>query len=240
MRRIFYHGVAVDCGSKQEQVELVHSFLHQPALKTLMTVNPEYIVLAQQQPRLQELSRRMDACLIDGVGLQWAMQRSVPHAARYPGADMVVELCEQAARHGQNVGIIVPSSGLSTPDQVLTALQKQFSGIRVKCWVADAPRLLEEIATSQAQLLFIALGQPTQEEWMQANCAQLPTVNLMVGVGGAIDFLTGARKRAPRFLRTLGLEWGWRLITQPKRFPRIWRATVQFWLLRFHHDTPST
>ncbi|MFA6042361.1 MAG: WecB/TagA/CpsF family glycosyltransferase [Patescibacteria group bacterium] len=233
MQRIFYHGVAVDCGSRQEQVHLLHGFLQTAHPKTVMTVNPEYVVLAQQQPRLQELSRLTDASLIDGVGLQWAVQRKTPVAERYPGADIVLALCAQAVQRNLPVGIVVPAQGLSSPNQVIAAMQKKFPGIQVLCWMVNTPECIQQIRTSDTQLLFIALGQPLQEEWMLANKKHLPSIKLMIGVGGAIDFLTGARHRAPRFLRSLGLEWGWRLVTQPKRFPRIWRATVQFWLLRF-------
>ncbi len=239
MRRILYHGVAVDCGTKAEQQQLLLQFLDQSVTKVVITTNPEFVVLAQKNPQLQKLAQTADASLVDGIGLSIALRPNQPQAERYPGADMLLDLCAHATQYHIPVGVVVPDKGLSSPTQVTRALQQTFPGIQALCWKVTEQNIIEKISTTGTQLLFVALGQPTQEAWMLQHKISLAGVRLLIGVGGALDFLTGARKRAPRFLRALGLEWGWRLITQPRRFSRIWRATVQFWLLRFHSSPPN-
>jgi len=68
-------------------------------------------------------------------------------------------------------------------------------------------------------LLFVAYGFPKQEEWMAEHIHNLP-VQVMMGVGGAFDYISGQVPRAPRFLRKLGLEWLFRLAVQPWRLKR--------------------
>ena len=87
---------------------------------------------------------------------------------------------------------------------------------------------------SSIDLLFVAYGAPKQEKWIAKNLPKIP-VKVAMGVGGAFDFIAGKRKRAPKLLRRLGLEWLWRLIQEPQRFPRIFNATIKFPLLVFFH-----
>jgi|SRR6185295_1324304 len=87
------------------------------------------------------------------------------------------------------------------------------------------------INSSQAEVLFVGLGSPKQEFWIAENLKQCPNIRFAMGVGGAFDFLSGVQKRAPSWLRSIGLEWLYRLIKEPHRFSRIWNATVKFFLL---------
>jgi N-acetylglucosaminyldiphosphoundecaprenol N-acetyl-beta-D-mannosaminyltransferase len=77
---------------------------------------------------------------------------------------------------------------------------------------------LEAIEASGARILFVGLGCPKQERWMAAQRSGLPCV--MVGVGAAFDFLAGAKRQAPRWLQGAGLEWLFRLASEPRR---LWR-----------------
>jgi len=87
---------------------------------------------------------------------------------------------------------------------------------------------------SSIDFLFVAYGAPKQEKWIARNLDKIP-VKVAIGVGGAFDFIAGRRRRAPKILRRLGLEWLWRLIQEPRRFPRILNATIKFPLLVFLH-----
>jgi len=81
-------------------------------------------------------------------------------------------------------------------------------------------------------ILFVALGAPKQEKWIVENLKLMPSVKLVMGVGGAFDFMAGRARRAPKFLRAIGLEWLWRLFCQPRRIIRIFKAVVVFpWLV---------
>ncbi len=92
---------------------------------------------------------------------------------------------------------------------------------------------LEKINKAQPDILFVAFGMGKQEKWIYENLAKMPSVKVAMGVGGSFDFIAGKAKRAPLFLRRLGLEWLYRLVQEPKRIGRIFNATFKFIYLYF-------
>jgi len=71
-----------------------------------------------------------------------------------------------------------------------------------------------------------------QEMWINSNLSLMPGIKVAIGIGGTFDFLSGQIKRAPKWMRNLGLEWLFRLIKQPSRIGRIWNAVVVFgWMV---------
>lgn len=91
-----------------------------------------------------------------------------------------------------------------------------------------SPIIMAMINASEAEVLFVAFGAPKQEQWIAHHFSSLKTVHVAMGVGGAFDFLSGTKCRAPIFLQRLGLEWLFRLIIEPRRIKRIFNATVVF------------
>lgn len=89
-------------------------------------------------------------------------------------------------------------------------------------------KVLDSINESKAEILFVAFGMGKQEKWIYENLSKLPNITVVMGVGGSFDFISGKIKRAPLFLRKLGLEWVYRLIQQPRRIGRILNATIKF------------
>ncbi len=77
-------------------------------------------------------------------------------------------------------------------------------------------------------IIICNFGAPYQEKFIYHNLAKVPTVKIGIGIGGALDFLTGKIKRAPKWIRSVGLEWLWRMLNQPKRYKRIYRAVFVF------------
>lgn len=92
----------------------------------------------------------------------------------------------------------------------------------------DDAEALRRINLAQPRILLVAYGSPAQEFWIRRNLHLMPSVRVAIGVGGAFDFHSGMVRRAPAPLRKIGLEWLWRLTREPRRFKRIWRATVTF------------
>ena len=93
-------------------------------------------------------------------------------------------------------------------------------------------KIIQEIAASNSDILFIAYSPPKQEKWIVENLGKMPLIKLAMGVGGAFDFIAGQIPRAPKILRIIGLEWLWRLIQEPRRVKRIFKAVVVFpWLV---------
>jgi N-acetylglucosaminyldiphosphoundecaprenol N-acetyl-beta-D-mannosaminyltransferase len=227
MHAITYRGLQVHLGTRAEVFQKLTSYLRTSEPHQVLTLNPEYVVLAKHNPELVALSQRAALCIVDGMGLALAV-RHFGKLERYPGADLVPELCAYCAAHQVRIGIVLLPGGLSTPEQVLTVLQQHYPNLTVGVWYQDNSLQLR-IETFQPTVLFVALGQPTQDLWIAKHLQSLPSIRVAIGVGGAVDFLTGVRRRAPRVMRSLGVEWLWRLITQPRRVVRIFRATFGFW-----------
>jgi len=85
--------------------------------------------------------------------------------------------------------------------------------------------VIEDINESNPDILLVAYGPIKQEKWIYENLPKLTSVKLVIGVGGSFDYIAGKRLSPPKWMRKIGLEWLWRLITQPQRIKRIWQAT---------------
>lgn len=97
--------------------------------------------------------------------------------------------------------------------------------------VEENEKLLERIRAAGPEVIFVAFGHGKQEKWLAEFLPRLPSVRIGMGVGGAFDYISNQVKRAPKLARQLGLEWLWRLLRQPWRLKRIWKAIVSFGFL---------
>lgn len=227
MHVITYRGLKVHLGTREDAFREITKLLEAGGRHQIVTLNPEYVVLASRNNALVDISQCAALCLVDGIGLAFAL-RQFGKSERYPGADLVPELSKYCNTQHYKLGVVLLPGGLSTPTRVHEAFTKKFPGLAVEAWYADE-MVLENIQKFQPLVLLVALGQPQQDFWIAKHLPALPSVRVAIGVGGAIDFLTEARRRAPRLMRHIGLEWLWRVVTQPKRIARIFRATFGFW-----------
>lgn len=214
-------GVRVDSISREHALKKIRGFLKDNCQHYLVTVNPEFIVLAQKDKEFREILNQADISLPDGVGIV-LFSRFLAHQIkeRVTGVDisramMVIE--------GAKIFLLGGRGGVV---QKIAQKNKNIVG-----FTEDLLGAVDKVNQSGANILLVALGAPKQEKWIKANLAKCSNVKVAMGVGGAFDFLAGRIKRAPKFLQKLGLEWLWRLILQPRRLPRIWRAVVVFPIL---------
>ncbi|MFH0820590.1 MAG: WecB/TagA/CpsF family glycosyltransferase, partial [Candidatus Peregrinibacteria bacterium] len=151
---------------------------------------------------------------------------------RVTGIDLMVQIVEQSQHKGWRMFLLGAEPGVA---QIAAEnLKHRYSEVQIVGTCAGNPALEEEeeicrrINETAPDILFVAYGSPAQEFWIARNLNKFTTVKMAMGVGGAFDFIAGKIRRAPRWMRTLGIEWMWRLYKQPKRFKRIWRAAVLF------------
>jgi len=236
-------GVKVSKVDYQSAIEIIEGFLLDGENHYVVTPNPEFIVLAQKDSEFRRILNRADLAIPDGVGLGVG--------TRVTGTDLMIKLCRRAAQKGYSVFLLGGRGGVAAA--AAKRLKDQFAGLNVvgTCeadpeGVLPAPPSLDDDrqikdlqlpSSSRSRpidFLFVAYGAPKQEKWIAKNIDKIP-VKVAMGVGGAFDFIAGKKKRAPLALRRLGLEWFWRLIQEPRRLPRILRATIKFPLLVFLH-----
>jgi N-acetylglucosaminyldiphosphoundecaprenol N-acetyl-beta-D-mannosaminyltransferase len=137
---------------------------------------------------------------------------------------MMDQICRLSAEKGYRVFFYGAREEVSS--RAAEVLQKRYPSLeiagRANGYVTseEMPALIERINNSGAQVLFLALGSPRQENWFATHASQLRSVRVCQGIGGTLDTIAGTVKRAPRFWCRLNLEWFYRLLAEPKRIGR--------------------
>lgn len=145
---------------------------------------------------------------------------------KIPGSELVWDIAALAERRGWSV-FLLGGYG-DTPERAAQALRRRHPKLKIAGTsnrdAADGGAA-SAVARASADIVLVAFGPFKQERWILKHRQELPTAKLLVGLGGTFDYLAGVRWEPPRFLRSWGIEWLWRLLTQPRRIRRIWRAT---------------
>lgn len=233
-------GVRVDNYTKQEALKRVADFLHDGAQHTIFTPNPEMLVDAARDPSFRDILDSGSLNICDGRGIQLVSKEKIE---RIPGADFMLNICRLAEEKGIGVYLL----GGKHINQTVEQLKKQFSHLKISgshpgpiiiyhlSFITTNARendeVIADIVAKAPVILFVGFGHPKQETWIHENLSRMPSVKIAMSVGGAFDFIAGIARRAPRWMRSLGIEWLWRLIIEPWRIGRIWKATAQFLFL---------
>lgn len=216
-------GVPIDNLSRSVILAKAKEWLASESFHRIATVNPEFLLLATENPRFKQSLLAADLRLADGVGLHlpfWlAGEKLVGH---YPGADLLHDLVKLAEAKGCGVALALHEHGLSTPEEIKSVLLQRYPRLQLD-FFSDTT-----IQDSRFKILLSNYGAPLQEIYLESIRQNQGSIRLAMGVGGAFDYLTGAMPRAPKMFQQFGLEWLWRLFQQPRRFRRIWNAVVVF------------
>jgi len=197
----------------------------------VLTVNVDILVKFLQEAgdeQFQMACRAAELVVADGMPIVWASRLvGKPLPSRVAGVDLMVDLCKAAAEHDLAVSFLGAPPGVG--ERVVTLLTAQFPQLRV-AGVYAPPLGFETISSEMSKainaankgapdLLFVALGSPKAENWVHLVRSQLQA-HAVIGVGGALDMLSGRVLRAPRWMQNAGVEWAWRLWQEPAR---LWR-----------------
>lgn len=149
------------------------------------------------------------------------------------GSDLTMEIFRHPKISRQALFLLGNKHGLKPKTAELTAkkLKQQFPQLQLVGFADSDSRdqsLVKKINDSQARILLVGFGAPQQELWLYQNLPLLKNIQIAIGIGGTFDFILGIIPRAPKLLRNLGLEWLFRLYKQPRRFKRIFNATIVF------------
>ena len=190
----------------------------------IFTVNPEFIVAARSDQEFRNVLQRNDLNLIDGAGLllaaRWHGHR---RCERLPGIELISHICQLCVAGNYSLFLLGGRHGSAAA--AAAALVSRYPGLRVAGTAepddpfGQADSICRVIADSGARVLLVAFGTPRQEYWIARNLPHCH-VRLAVGVGGAFDMIAGRVRRAPRWVRRIGLEWLFRLAIQPWRWRR--------------------
>ncbi len=217
-------GVRVDALTYADLLDSIGRFIAEGGPHHICTTNPEFVMEAQRNPAFRAVLEQADLCMADGVGLLWAARRKGrPLPERVTGSDGVPLIAERAAAEGWRLYLLGAGPGIAAAaGEILCTRYPRLHIVGVYEGTpadADAPGIIARITAAQPDILFVAYGAPRQDLWIAQHRDAL-RVPVMMGVGGTFDHITGVRKRAPRWVQRLNLEWLFRLLTQPWRWRR--------------------
>lgn len=240
-------GVKVDQVNMSQAVGIVEEWLKKPSEKYyIVTPNVEFIMLALKDKSFQKILNKADLAIPDSARLSWAsyilsQKKFITKVLSWPlflipnlvpvkqfdvvaGTDLMDQLITQSAKKGYRIGFL--GGGKIVAEELKECLLKKYPDLKVSLANSNVKVDLEgNIISSglnipETDILFVAFGQGKQEKWIVKNLAKYP-VKVMMGVGGAFDYLSNKVPRAPKNARQLGFEWLFRLVYQPWRIKRF-------------------
>ncbi|MHC4172941.1 MAG: WecB/TagA/CpsF family glycosyltransferase [Planctomycetota bacterium] len=208
---------------------------------TLMSANN--LVNAQKYRLFKEISNKTYLSLPDGIPLVWiARSRGVKRIkTNIRGTDFMYRFFERAVQKKYKHFFYGGKEGIA--DQLKRVFENKFPEVKIvgtycppfrQLTEAEDGKIREMINSSGADIVWVGLNTPKQEYWMNEHKGKL-NVSLMIGVGAAFDFHTGNAKEAPRWMQSNGLEWIFRLFTEPRRLWRrylIGNSLLIYWLIK--------
>ncbi len=217
-------GLNVDSFTFEEAIEYAKTISGQ-----VVTINPEMINNAVQNPEFAEIINNAELVIPDGIGVQIGLKILGYNVRRIAGIEFSRRMIEECAKSEQSVALVG-----AKPEIVQKAkenLEHEIQGLYVTYahdgYFKDDDKILNELKIRQPRLVLCALGSPKQEEFILKAKKLLPDA-LFVGVGGSFDVWSGVVERAPEIYQKLGLEWLYRTVKEPKRFKRIFPTLPLF------------
>jgi N-acetylglucosaminyldiphosphoundecaprenol N-acetyl-beta-D-mannosaminyltransferase len=210
--------------------EILQSFYDSDTQNQIVTVNPEFILAARKNDLFTRIINDSSLSTIDGTGIIHALKFLGHHISiddRLTGAQLIYKLIDLGIANNGKILFCLYSQGLTKKDKLKEVLEKKFPSLRF--YIGDENDSVTLANMYKPQIILSTMGAPRQDLWLYENLTKMPSIRIAVGVGGAIDFLSGAIPRAPKIMRSLGFEWLWRLYRQPKRFKRIYRSIFVFY-----------
>ena len=218
-------GIPIHNVTLEKSVTLICDMAMSSKSHHVVTVNPEFVMLAQKNPEFRRVLCDASLALADGIGIIWAAKiLRQPVSEREAGVDTVLSLARAARENDLSIFLLGAAPGVAEKTAVI--LQEQNPGLRIAGTYAGSPRREEEdqicamIEVTHPDILLVAYGPPRQDLWI-ARTRQRLQIPVAIGVGGTFDFIAGVTKRAPKWVRAIGFEWLHRLIREPYRWRRM-------------------
>ena len=199
----------------------------------LIAINAEKALSAEREPEIRNIIKAAEYNYADGISIVCSIRKKYPKSfiSRVAGADLWEALMQRAGKEGTRIFLI--GSKPEVLRQTEAKLRQQWNvnivGIQDGYFKPEQQQeLFERIRGSGAAIITVAMGSPRQEILMR-ECRQIHPNALYMGVGGTYDVFTGHVKRAPKIWQNLGLEWLYRLLSQPSRLNRQLKLFRYLW-----------
>jgi N-acetylglucosaminyldiphosphoundecaprenol N-acetyl-beta-D-mannosaminyltransferase len=223
-------GMRVDATSYEDATARIVDWAKQRVGKCVCAANVHMAMEAYDNPAFARVLERADLVTPDGMPLVWGLRAlGVKHPTRVCGPSLTLTVCQAAAQNHISIALYG-----GTPESLAAFtnfLGARFPQIEIACQISPPFRELtpaedtaytQQLVDSGAQILFVGIGCPRQEQWIATHQDRIPAV--MLGVGAAFNFHSGQIKQAPVWLQQIGLEWLFRLMMEPRR---LWKRYLK-------------
>lgn len=224
LARVNILGVGISAISEEEAVNQISEWVESGARQYVSVCTVHTVMECQSNLRMRRAVNGAGMATPDGMPLVWLGRHySQRPVTRVYGPDLMLALCQHSVTTGYRHYFYGGQEGV--PERLADALGQRFPGLRIAGAFSppfrpvsdlDTPDDCQRIDQAQADIVWVGLGTPKQDLWMAANRPKLEAP-VLIGVGAAFDFHTGAKKQAPRWMQQNGLEWLFRLLSEPSR-----------------------
>lgn len=223
-------------GSYRHAVNSIGRLIASQRQTFIAAINPEKIYRAQIDPELKSLLNNANITICDGIGVAIAGRvLNGKMIRRVTGVALFYELIQAAGKHGWKIFLLGAAPDVN--EQARLALSAANPTLNIvgslDGFFENSDETVATINKTGTDILFVAMGSPRQEVWIQKHRGKINALVLM-GVGGTFDVVSGRIQRAPKIFRKTGTEWLYRLIREPKRFRRQLVLPKFVWLMVRH------
>ena len=230
-------GATIDVISSHTAIERISEWARRRESRTVCICNAHSVVTAAQQTAFRAAIDNADMATPDGAPVAWMLRRQgAAGQSRVSGPDLMLDYCDHAQATGQSIYLY--GSAPDTLQALIAFLGRQYPTLQIAGWhsppfraatVTEDEDDVRRINASGAGTVWVSLGCPKQELWMDAHKGRVNAV--MIGVGAAFDFHAGTIQRAPQWMQDNGLEWLHRLLSEPRRLWRRYLVTNSLFVL---------
>ncbi|MCR4280148.1 MAG: WecB/TagA/CpsF family glycosyltransferase [Candidatus Komeilibacteria bacterium] len=229
--------IPLDSTSCAAVADKIQSWLDDTNQRQIATINPEFLMEAQTNESFKKVLQNTALNTIDGFGIQ-LMAKLIDGVTlkRCPGIDLLQTIFATPPTE-LRVYLLGGREGVARlaakkikqryPRVEIIGYSAGFANIN-NISLQEYNHVITEISESRPNLLLVGYNAPFAQIFINDWLPNLPTVKVAIGIGGSLDFLADTVPRAPLLFRRIGLEWLWRLLNQPRRIGRIYRAVIKF------------
>lgn len=226
MGRVDILGIPVDKITEKELLEKIINFINEKRFHLIVTINSENATKALENKIFLDVIKNADLVIPDGIGIIFASKilgDKLPE--RIPGIDLSYKLLEISNEKHYKIVLIGGKEGVA--EGAKENLKKIFPNLNIVMTYNgyfnedEEKKIVEEIQKIEPDILLVGMGSEKQEIWIWNNREKFKNIGVCIGVGGTLDIWAGKKKRAPKLVQKLGLEWLYRVIIEPKRIFRV-------------------
>ena len=225
--RVNILGVGVSPINMEMAVNFIFDWIYKREPHYVCVSNVYTIMESQRDPALKRIHNAAGLVTPDGMPLVWLSRlMGFRRVERVCGPDLLLAICERSTRTGFRHFFYGGAPGVA--EKLVVRLRSRFPDLRIAGTYSPPFRpltqeedlsIVEHINSSKPDIVWVGTGTPKQDHWMGEHVGRL-CAPVLVGVGAAFDFHSGSKKQAPRWMQKSGLEWSFRLMTEPRR---LWR-----------------